>query len=222
MAETDHIAIAGGGRVGRRVAERFADRGTDVTVVEADPGTIEAAGASDAVEYVEGDATQPRVLREVLADRTAVLGALTDQEDTNLVICMAAKQLFPEIRTVARIEDEDGDAYAEYVDSVYFPERASIKAAVNALTGSDLRTLEGVTGDLEVLDIRVDYDASAAGEVVSDALPEGSVVVAQSDGDVAVQHSTTLVAGRRYIVAVDRDVRNEVVRQFRGDSALGY
>jgi trk system potassium uptake protein TrkA len=215
MADTEHVVVAGGGRVGHRVAQHFADRGRRVTVVDPDP---DAGGRSvEEVEYVEGDATRPSVLREALLEETSVLGALTDREDTNLAVCMAAKQLQPGIRTVARIEDEDGDEYTEYVDEVYFPERASVRAAVNAVTGSDVRSLEGVTGDLELLDIRVDYDAPAAGEVVEDALPEGSVVVARTDGHVAVQHATKLVAGRRYVVAADRDVVDTVLRQFRGD-----
>lgn len=219
MAEPAHIVIAGGGRVGRRVAERFAERGTDVTVIETDAAVIDTASASEQITYLDGDARRPSVLREAITENTAVLGALTDQEDTNLFVCMAVKQLAPDIRTVARIEDERGDEYTEYVDDVYFPERASIKAAVNALSGSDVRTLEGVTGDLELLDIRVDYDAPAAGEVVADVLPEGSVVVAQTDGDVTVQHSTKLVAGRRYIVAVDQDVLTQVLEQLRGEKA---
>lgn len=223
MTETTHVVIAGGGRVGYRVAQQFLERGTDVTIIESDPTVLRSSDtvADERLTYVEGDATRPAVLREALTDETDVLGALTDREDTNLVVCMAAKQFFPDIRTVARIETEHGDEYTDYVDDVYFPERASIKAAVNALTGSDIRTLEGVTGDLEVLDIRVDYDAPAAGEVVSDVLPEGSVVISQTDGDVAVQHSTKLVAGRRYIVAADQDIIGEVIYQFRGEKALG-
>jgi trk system potassium uptake protein TrkA len=129
---------------------------------------------------------------------------------------MAAKRYATGLRTVARIEDRGGDEYAEYVDEVYFPERASVRAAVNALTGSDVRTLEEVTGELDVLDIRIGYDAPAAGEVVSDALPEGSVVIAKTGGHVAVQHSTKLVEGRRYLVAADRDVVGEVIAQCRG------
>jgi trk system potassium uptake protein TrkA len=213
MTDPEHVVVAGGGRVGHRVAEHFADRGSAVTVIDRDADAADAVDAD--VAFVTGDATRPSVLREALTDRTDVLGALTDREDTNLAVCMAAKRLDPDIRTVARIETEDGDEYTEFVDDVYFPERASIKAAVNALGGSDVRTLEGVTGDLEVFDVRVDYDAPAAGEVVADALPEGSVVIAQSDGHVAVQHSTTLVAGRRYLVAADRDVVDAVLRQFR-------
>lgn len=215
MSETDHIVVAGGGRVGRRVAAHFVDRGNDVTVIERDLDSVETEEAG--IEYLEGDATRPSLLRDAITDRTSVLGALTDRGDTNLAICMAAKQLFPEIRTVARIGDEDGDEYTEYVDDVFFPERASIKAAVNALSGSDIRSLEGVTGDLEILDVRVDYDAPAAGKIVADALPEGSMVVSQADGDVTVQHSTKLVGGRRYIVASDQDVVDEVLHQLLGE-----
>ncbi|MGM0605555.1 MAG: potassium channel family protein [Halobacteriota archaeon] len=218
MSDINHVVIAGGGRVGRRVAEHFVDRVDSVTVIDRDPAVIGGEIANPSIEYLEGDATRPSVLREALSEGTDVLGALTDHQATNLAICMAAKQLDPDIRTVARIEVEDGDEYTEYVDTVYFPERASIKAAVNALSGSDIRTLEGVTGDLELLDIRVDYDAPAAGEVVSECLPEGSVVISQADGNVAVQHSTKLVPGRRYVVAADEEMVDEVIRQFQGES----
>ena len=218
MADTEHVVVAGGGRVGQRVAERFADRGRRVTVVDPDPDRDPDAEPTDgSIEYVAGDATRPSTLREALGEGTDVLGALTDRGDTNLAVCMVAKQLHPGVRTVARIEEADGDEYAEFVDEVYFPERASVRAATNALAGSDVRSLEGVTGDLELLDVRVDYDAPAAGEVVEDVLPEGSVVVARADGHVAVQHATKLVAGRRYVVAADRDVVDAVLRQFRGD-----
>jgi trk system potassium uptake protein TrkA len=216
MVDTPHVVIAGSGRVGHRVAQQFADRGREVTVIDPDPSAVEAVD-HDHIAVSQGDATKPSVLREAITDRTEVVGALTDKEDTNLVVCMAAKELAPEVRTVARIEDRAGDEYSEYVDEVYFPERASVRAAVNALTGSDVRTIEEVTGDLEILDIRVGYGAPAAGEVVSDVLPEGSVVIAETDGHVAVQHSTTLVEGRRYLIAADRDVVGEVIRQCTGD-----
>ena len=218
MAETPHIVIAGSGRVGHRVAEHFADRGRDVTVIDPDPDAVGAVD-DDRIDVRQADATKPSVLREMVTDRTEVVGALTDKEDTNLVVCMAAKRFAPEIRTVARIQDREGDEYGEYVDEVYFPERASVRAAVNALTGSDVRTLEEVTGELEVLDIRIDYDAPAADAVVSEVLPEGSVVIAETGGHVAVQHSTQLVGGRRYLIAADRDIVGEVIRLCRGETA---
>lgn len=217
MTNADHIVIAGSGRVGHRVAQHFTDRGWNVTVIDPNPGQ---AIEDDDIDVIRGDATKPSVLDEAITDQTDTVGALTDKQDTNLVVCMAAKRHADDIRTVARIEEGAGDEYEEYVDQVYFPERASVRAAVNALSGSDVRTLEEVTGELEVLDVRIDYDAPAAGEVVSTALPEGSVVIAEADGHVAVQHSTELIGGRRYLIAADRDVVGEVLTQCRGEDAV--
>jgi len=111
MAERDHIVIAGSGRVGRRVAEDFATRGTDVTIVERDASRIDASDVDDRVTYLEGDATRPSMLRRAISDETDVIGALTGDQSTNLAICMAAKRLYPDIETVARIRVEDGDEY---------------------------------------------------------------------------------------------------------------
>ena len=216
MAKTPHIVIAGSGRVGHRVAEHFVDRGREVSVIDPDPDAVDAI-EDDRIAVRRADATKPSVLREAITDRTEVVAALTDEEDTNLVVCMAAKRFVPEVRTVARIQDREGDEYGEYVDEVYFPERAGVRAAVNALTGSDVRTIEEVTGELEVLDIRIGYDAPAADSVVSEVLPEGSVVIARTGGHVAVQHSTRLIGGRRYLIAADRDVVGEVIRLCRGE-----
>lgn len=216
MAESDHIVIAGGGRVGRRVARHFSDRGRDVTIIERDPAATE--GVPDAVEVVTGDATRPAVLRSALTGRTVTIGALTDRGDTNLAICMAARHFDEDLHTVARIDSENEDEYTEYVDTVIFPERASVKVAVNALSGSDVRTLEEVTGRLELLDIRVDYDAPVAGKRLSELdLPPGCLVVSRADGDLTARSDTKLVAGRRYIVASDPADVETVIGLFQND-----
>lgn len=213
MAENEHILIAGGGRVGRRVARRFADRGRDVTVIERETDSVDADGGFG---VVEGDATRPPVLQEALRDDTGTIAALTDREDTNLAVCMIARQLDPDLRTIARIEDECGDEFADFVDQVYFPERASIKAAVNAISGSNVHTLEEVTGDLEILDIQVGYDAPIKGEPISEIdFPEGAQIISQTNGHVAAQADEKLVAGRRYLVAADRPVVNDVLDLFQ-------
>lgn len=217
MPEEAHILIAGGGRVGRRVASRFQTRGAEVTIIEKDPDELHAEDPD--FELIAGDATRPSVLKEGLRPDTSVVGALTDRGDTNLAVCMVATQLDVEVRTVARIEHEHGDEYEEFVDDVFFPERASIKAAVNALSGSNIRTIEEVTGDLEILDIQVDYDAPIKGQRISEVgFPDGVVVISRTGGHVTAQHDEKMVAGRRYLVAADTDRVNEVIDLFRGEA----
>jgi trk system potassium uptake protein TrkA len=64
------------------------------------------------------------------------------------------------------------------VDDVVYPERAGSKAAVNCIQADDIRALEDVTGDLDVLDVRVDPRSPVAGKQLSEVpFPEGSHVI---------------------------------------------
>jgi trk system potassium uptake protein TrkA len=217
MRPIDEIVIAGGGRVGFRVAEFFEQRGHQVTVIEQNPDRARER-ESDETEVVAGDATKPSVLSAVLTDRTTVIGALTNSDSTNLAVCLAARRFQPDIRTVARVTDADGDEYEQLVDEVVFPERASVKTAVNALSGSDVRTFEDVTGEMEVFDISVAADSPVAGRLLDEVeLPEGSLVISGAGGERTATSETRLEAGERYIIAADPDASDTVISAFRGE-----
>lgn len=217
MSSIGEIVIAGGGRVGFRVAQFFKQRGHRVTIIEQDPDRAREQ-ESDEVEVVAGDATKPSVLSTVLTDSTTVIGALTDSDSTNLAVCLAARRFQPDIRTVARITDADGDDYEQLVDEVVFPERASVKTAVNALSGSDVRTFEDVTGEMEVFDITVAPDSPIAGQLLDDVdLPEGSLVISGAGGERTATSETRLEADERYIIAADPGASDTVISAFQGE-----
>jgi trk system potassium uptake protein TrkA len=217
MDNNSQIVIAGGGRVGFRVAQFFKQRGHAVTVIEKEPGHLPER-ESDGIENVAGDATSPPVLSEALTDETAVIGALTDSDSTNLAVCLAARAFQPDIRTVARVTGADGYEYEQLVDEVVFPERASVKTAVNALSGNDVRTFEDVTGEMEVFDIRVAASSRIAGQRLGEVdLPEGSLVISGAGGERTATSDTRLEAGERYIVAADADASDTVISAFRGE-----
>jgi trk system potassium uptake protein TrkA len=209
--------IAGGGRVGFRVAEFFEQRGHRVTIIEQDPDRARKR-ESDDIALVAGDATKPSVLSTALTEETTVIGALTNSDSTNLAVCLAARRFQPDIRTVARVTDADGDEYEQLVDEVVFPERASVKTAVNALSGSDVRTLEDVTGEMEVFDISVAAHSPVAGQLLNEVeLPAGSLVISGAGGERTATSETRLEAGERYIVAADPDASDAAISAFRGE-----
>ena len=211
------MVIAGGGRVGFRVAEFFKRRGHSVTVIERDPDRAHEQ-ESDGIEIVVDDATHPSVLSDVITEETTVIGALTDDDSTNLAVCLAARTFQPDIRTVARITKADEEEFEQLVDEVVFPERASVKTAVNALSGSDVRTFEEVTSEMEVFDIRVDPDSPIAGQLLHDAdLPEGSLVISGAGGERTATSETRLEASERYIVAADPAAAETLLSAFRGE-----
>jgi trk system potassium uptake protein TrkA len=211
------IVIAGGGRVGFETAELLADRGHDVTIIERDEQTVSELAEQWMATVIHGDATDPNIIEEAGIERADVIAALTGETGLNLAVCLAASELAPDIRTVARIERASGEAYTRFVDAVLFPERAGARVAANEIVGSDVETLADVTGDLDIMLVRVGEGAPAAGKQLSDVrFPAGTLIVSDEDGHRVARSDTTLTPGSRYIVAIEPDVADEVMNLMRG------
>jgi trk system potassium uptake protein TrkA len=217
MTEDLRVVVAGGGRVGFQTAVVLADRGHDVIVIEEDSNRVDEIADAYLATVVEGDATNPDVLRQADPERADVVAALTGKTGANLAVCMAATRMDETVRTVARIDSPAGEAYTEFVDAVVYPERAGARAAVNEIVGSAVRTLEDVTGDLDVMEVQAAEDAPATGKTLRELrLPRGALVVSSGDGDRVAAPDTTVTAGMRYVVAAEPDVVDEVMNLFRG------
>jgi len=177
-----------------------------------------AAALSD--EYIatviEGDATQPSILSQADLDRTDVVAALTGSTEANLAICLTIGRLAPNLETVMRTEREIGTEYDDFADDVIFTEAAGARAAANAIE-RNIRTLEDVTGSLDIVELAVASGAPVDGKPLANiSLPRGSLVVSDADGDRIAGSETLLEAGRTYIVAVEPEVSDEVLNLFRG------
>ena len=211
------VIIAGGGRVGFQTAEILDDHGHDVMIVERDDDRCDDIADAYLATVIEGDATNPTILEQAGVDRADAVAALTGETGTNLAVCMAAQELSPETRTVCRIDRAAGEAYTRFVDAVLFPERAGARVAANEIIGSDVQTLADVTGRLDIIQIRVAEGAPAAGKALREIhFPAGTLVISDVDGERIARPDTTLEPGRRYIVAVEPDVADEVMNLLRG------
>ncbi|MFT4922067.1 MAG: trk system potassium uptake protein TrkA [Haloarculaceae archaeon] len=211
------IVIAGGGRVGFQTAELLADRDENVTIIERDERRVEEIADAWIATVIEGDATDPGILKQAGIGDADAVAALTELTGVNLAVCLLTERLAPETRTVARTERAIDGAHDRFVDEVVYPERAGGRVAANRLTGEEVQTLTDVTGDIEIMEVSVAEEAPAAGRTLSEiAFPEGTLVVSDDDGDRIARPETTLDAGKRYVVAVDPSVVDEVLALLRG------
>ncbi|PSQ17049.1 potassium transporter Trk [Halobacteriales archaeon QS_8_69_73] len=211
------IIVAGGGRVGFQTAELLANRGHDVTIVETEERVISEIADEWVATVIQGDATDPDIIEQAGIDRADAIAALTGETGLNLAVCLAALELQPEIRTVARIDRATAESYTRFVDAILFPERAGARVAANEIVGSDVQTLVDMTGNLEIMLVRVAEGAPAAGKRLTDVrLPAGALVVSDDDGNRIARSDTTLTPGSRYVVAIEPDVADEVMNLMRG------
>ncbi|WP_324756601.1 TrkA family potassium uptake protein [Haloarcula montana] len=217
MTQDKSVLIVGGGRVGFQTAELLADRGHKVTIIERDPATCEALTDEWMATVIQGDATNPEILTQGGLEKADVVAGLTGQSGVNLAVCMMATRLSPDVRTVARIDHGDGAGYKQFVDAIVYPERAGARVAANEIVGSDVQTLADVTGTLDIMEVLVEEGAPAAGKRLADVrFPAGTLVISDDDGERVAQPDTELRPGRRYVVAVEPDVVEEVMNLLRG------
>ncbi len=108
----NHIIVCGYGRIARTVVPGLIREGYRVNVIEEDAEVAEAA-IRKAIPVLRGDATSEEVLERAGVRRAAVVAALLPNDGDNLVITMTATGLQPNIRVVARSEQERSVANLE-------------------------------------------------------------------------------------------------------------
>jgi trk system potassium uptake protein TrkA len=217
MSHTKRIIVAGGGRVGLRTARELADRGHDVVLIEKEADRSDAAADEYVGVVLQGDATAPSILEQADLKRADAIAALTDQPGTNLAVCLEAKRIAPDIRTLARTDTGTEDEYAKLADATILPHELSAATAADILSGDEVRTLAGDHHDLDVLEIEVAEGAPVVGHTLDEiSLPRGSLIVSDRDRTRVARADTKLEAGERYVVAVEGDVAEEVLALFRG------
>jgi trk system potassium uptake protein TrkA len=211
------IIIVGGGEVGFRTAQLLDERGHDLVIIESDPERCQEIADAYVATVIEGDATLPEIFQQAGPETANVVAALSDDTLANLAVCMIAQRLNPDLHTVMRTDAETGEAHAELVDSVIYPQRASALLAVNAVLSGDVRSLEHAMGVLDIAEVRIGADAPAAGKRLTEiSFPKGCLVVSDVDGSSIAGADTVLEPGHRYIVAAEPDVVQEVMRLLRG------
>jgi trk system potassium uptake protein TrkA len=212
------VIVIGGGRVGYHTARLLDDRGHTVVVIERNSERCERIADAYFATVIEGDGTRPDILRQADPENADAVVGLTPNPGANLGACVLAMRMNPGIRTAIRVSTPEGaEGYEEVVDATVFPERAGARAAVNAIAGDDVQTLEGLPGELEVVEIRVREGSPVAGRALQEvALPHGSLVFSDADGDRIATSETVLEVGRTYLVGVEPEVADEVRQLFHG------
>lgn len=102
-----NIIILGAGRVGESVAENLVSERNDITIVDLDPQRVRALQDRLDLRGVTGNGIQPSVLREAGAEDADMLIACAPLDETNLVACKVAHDVFSIASTIARLRSAE-------------------------------------------------------------------------------------------------------------------
>ena len=128
------IIILGAGRVGESVAESLASERNDITVIDPDPKVLRELEERLDLRGVPGNGIHAEVLRRAGAEDADMLIACASLDETNLVACKIAHDVFNIPATIARLRANDlkeGDALLGKsgfaVDHVICPEESVVQ-----------------------------------------------------------------------------------------------
>ena len=202
------IVIVGAGEVGSTTAESLAEE-HDVVVVDIDPERVESMTYDMDVLPVEGDATDMATLEEAGIGESDMLIASTDDDETNLVACGAARTLADPF-TIARTKS------VEYLQTWEQTEEAF---GVDFMVCSDLLTAENIVrvvglpaavdvdpfagGQVQMAVFEILGDSPVAGQTVAEADRFDALTFAGlfRDGEMILPHGETPIrAGDRAVV----------------------
>jgi trk system potassium uptake protein TrkA len=130
------IIIVGGGRVGRHSAAKLTEDGFMVTVIEKDQAMCDQFPAPLAGRVIQGDGTEVDILQEANAETADIVAALTDDVETNLLVCELAEKVAPDADTHLRIDDDGQEAYAhlDHVDNIVYPAALAAEQTVEQIS----------------------------------------------------------------------------------------
>ena len=102
-----HIIIAGHGKVGITLLQQLSQEGHDLTMIDMNRTVLDEAVTRHDVMAVQGNCAAQQVLLDAGVMDADLLIAVTGADEVNLLSCMTAHGLNPNLHTIARIRNPE-------------------------------------------------------------------------------------------------------------------
>jgi trk system potassium uptake protein TrkA len=215
-----HVLVVGAGEVGSNIAASL-DEDHRVVVIDTDPDRIESITYSHDVLAIRGDGTSIETLREGGIEDADLVIASTDVDETNIVICGAAKAVGDPF-TIARVkktnllrtwEQSKGAFGVDFMVCTDLQTAETIVKIAGLPGAHDVETF--ADGLVQMAEFEVEADSPIAGQTVSEADRFESLTFAAilRDEDVVIPRGDTVMRPGDAVVVIGS---RESVRAFAG------
>lgn len=232
------IIIAGDGKLGSSLARQLSAEGNDITIIDYKEGVLEDSEERYDVMVVSGNCVSKDVLMHAGVKESDLLIAVAEADEVNLLCCMTAHTLNPNLHTIARVRNP------EYTQQVYEmrsqfalsmivnPERQAAVEIANLLKYPGfLQRDTFAKGRVEIVELRVDADSklcnvplSSIQEVVKCKVlvcavlrdgeavaPDGGFVLQEGDHIFVTAMNDTLAVLLKNLGIVTHKVKNVMI-----------
>jgi trk system potassium uptake protein TrkA len=220
------VVIAGGGSVGRFIAEQLHEGGHEVLIMDNDQAVVKQgvnSGEPKGVRWALADACEVSALTAAGLADADVVAAVTGDDEDNLVTSLLAKQEFGVPRVVARVNNPKNEwMFNEMwgVDvAVSTPHLITALVQEAVSVGSFVRLLSFEGGKARLAEVTLAVGSPAVDKEISDLLlPRASTIVAvlRNDSVIVPRGDTMVRAGDEVMVLVTAESEDEVRRILTG------
>lgn len=219
-----YIVIIGAGNIGSPLIEIATAGGNEVVVIERDEERAERAASSYDCLVINADATTKETLLDAGVDRADALISTTDQDATNVMVSLLAKELeVPNIVSVVHDPEHMALFRRIGVNTMQNPQRLIAEYLYRAVKRPAIVDYMRVGENAEVFEISVGEDAPIAGSTIQRAASEGlvpddvlvvAVERAGADDPITPRGDTEMRAGDIVTVYSQRGATPEVTDVF--------
>lgn len=222
-----NIIILGAGRVGESVAESLVSEQNDITVIDMDPARLRALEDKLDLRGVVGNGIQPSVLRDAGAKDADMVIACAAADETNLVVCKVAHDVFNVPTTIARLrspEYTEGENEALLsstsfsVSQVICPEESVTRYIHQLISYPEaLQVLEFADGRASLIAVRASHGGALVGHTIGEFRERFTrcemrvVALYRLDTEMEATPNTRILAGDEIFVLADTEKIRDVL-----------
>ncbi|MBN1476896.1 Trk system potassium transporter TrkA [Candidatus Sumerlaeota bacterium] len=204
--EAKHIAILGGGHVGRNLARLLEGRPCEVRLFEKDAERAKTLGETlGRTTVICGDASNIDVLREERVGSADVFVATTGEDEDNIMATQLARELGVK-QSIVLVHRPD---YASVIqrmgfDHVLSPREVTAKHVLQHMMDQTVRSTSILGGGAELIEIIAGEGAVATRHPLREVrLPAGTLICCIVHGDeVRVAHGDDIIAPGDTVIAI--------------------
>jgi trk system potassium uptake protein TrkA len=179
-----YIIIVGAGDIGTPLINIATRTGNEVVVIEKDTGKADEIASEFDCLVLNADATTKETLKDAGADRADAIISTTDQDATNVMVCLLSQEFdIPAVTSVVH-NAEHMDLFRQIeVNTIENPQQLIAEHLYRAVARPAIVDYMRIGDDAEVFEITVTEDAPIAGKSLTEAgeediLPDDVLIVA--------------------------------------------
>lgn len=171
-----YIIIVGAGDIGTPLVEIATREGNEVVVIESNDEKADRIASEYDCLVLNADATIKETLIDAGAEQADAIISTTDQDATNVMVCLLAKDLeIPEIVSVVQNRNHEGLYRQIGVHTMENPQQLIAEYLYRAVARPAIVEYMRIGEDAEVFEITVTEDAPIVGKTLQEAAQAGIV-----------------------------------------------